>query len=108
MEFSLARHITDAATIGAARRANWGHLRRGLDGLGLAPMFQLSDGVAPYCFPVIAPGGVDETIAAVRRAGYEAFAWRGGDIAVLPVHQELTRDDLNRMVTAIQEALLPA
>lgn len=105
IEFALARHVPRSREIGATRRANWDYLLKGLHRIGLQPCFDLPDLAAPYCLPVTVPERRDEVLASVGAAGYEAFAWRGGEIAVLPVHQGLAPVDLEQMLTAVDQAL---
>jgi len=105
IEYAMEPCYARAAAIAGQRNENWAYLLRGVERLGLRRFVALPDRAAPYCFPFLAPGVRDEVIAEIRRAGYEAFAWRGGEIVVTPVHQELLRADLDTMLAAVERVV---
>lgn len=111
-----------AASVAARRRDNYRYLLDRLGELVSPPFDWLPDGASPYMFPLTF-GERDDLIKRLRRSGVHAVSnWpvphpacptgrfpkadeRRATIVGLPVHQELGRRDLERIVTATKRSL---
>jgi hypothetical protein len=110
--------IGDAA---ARRRANYSFLLGELGHLVPTPFALLAEGASPHAFPIETPER-QALLDALDARGIRAFSfwthrhpllpadgfpatarWRER-LAVLPVHQELRRQDLRRIAVAVREA----
>ena len=109
-----------------ARRENYKFLAKAMRDLaGVRPLFaDLPEGVVPYVFPVVCDA--PDSHLPLRRAGIPAVSWEGVrhalagkhefpgagflyDHAVfLPVHQDLTRADLEAIARAVRAVNAPA
>lgn len=106
IEYAIAPNFSLLEEITEKRRNNWRMLEEGLKDVGVYPYFSLPPRTSPYCFPCINRHKTEQVIDSVRAKGYQAFAWRGDEIVVLPVHQRLTVDDIETMVHAVRDAVL--
>ncbi|HWJ93217.1 MAG TPA: DegT/DnrJ/EryC1/StrS aminotransferase family protein, partial [Telluria sp.] len=112
--------LVPAAGIASQRRANYRKLQAALAGLpGGRPLSDsLPDGACPWVFPWLADdpervfarlqaGGVPVTRFAhgTDSAGCGASAELSQRVLGLPCHQELSRGELDHMITIIQKAL---
>jgi perosamine synthetase len=110
----------DASAIVTRRRANYLFLQAGLRGIEkiqfLVP--ELPAGICPWVFPVFLDPGV-EACAALRAMGIPAVTWDGvrplalesasfpdaeflyKNLVFLPVHQNLTAENLSQIVQAV-------
>lgn len=114
----------DVAGITAARRSNYTTLLRACESLpGLDAVFpELSEGVCPWIFPVIARGRADFHLQ-LRARGIPAVTWGGvihpslprerfpdaahlyDNLVFLPIHQDLDAADMTTMVGAMATVL---
>ncbi len=114
----------DVAGITAARRSNYATLLRACESLpGLDAVFpELTEGVCPWVFPVIARGRTDFHLE-LRARGIPAVTWGGvihpslplerfpdaaylyDNLVFLPIHQDLGAADMATMIRTMATAL---
>ena len=117
----ILRRIADPDAA-ARRRENYRVLLDGLRDVVLAPFATLPDGASPFVFPITTPDK-EAVLARLRQQGISALdlwsvphpslpadqhpcaAARRASTLGLPVHQELRRFDLDRIVAATHAAL---
>jgi dTDP-4-amino-4,6-dideoxygalactose transaminase len=106
------------AGVAERRRANYERLLEGLFQLVPQPFCRLSPGASPFIFPVVAPDK-EEMLSRLKERGIDALdfwsvphsslpanrfpgaAKRRAATVGLPVHQEMTRHDIERVVEAV-------
>jgi hypothetical protein len=121
---SLIYSHSDASRIASKRKSNYLFLQRELRTAPeirfLSP--ELSDGVCPWVFPVFI-GKIQDACAALRKEGIPAINWEGvrpaslprdlfpdadflyRNLVFLPVHQNLTENDLLLMAQAVKRVM---
>jgi dTDP-4-amino-4,6-dideoxygalactose transaminase len=88
----------------ANRRSLYDVLARRFRALGLSPLFDVSDNITPWFFPVAIPHH-DAILASAYHHGVDCALWHGTDIVVFPCHQFLTNEHVNRIVVTVEEGL---
>ena len=87
--------------IAEARRAVFRKLTEGVKGIGLAPLFEVSDSISPWFFPLPTPQWQELIVASMER-GVECTQWYGREMVILPCHQYLGDYEIARIIESIK------
>jgi dTDP-4-amino-4,6-dideoxygalactose transaminase len=90
--------------LAARRRAVFGDLSSRFGQLGLEPVFQVTEEITPWFFPVRLRDP-EEVIRRVREQGVDCGQWHGTDILVFPCHQYMGERQVERISAAVSAAL---
>jgi hypothetical protein len=76
------------------RRESFRGLVSRFERLGLKPLYEITDSITPWFFPVSTPRW-EAIIASANQRGVDCSVWHGSDIVVFPLHQYLDDEDLD-------------
>jgi len=93
-------HLPLLETYSESRRTVYRQLTGRLKELGMRPLFEVSDSVAPWLFPVQLPVW-QECVERSAEFGVDCALWHGSEIVILPCHQFLSVPDLDRIIAFI-------
>lgn len=88
---------------GDRRRAVFHRMAAGAAEAGLAPAVRVDEDIVPWFFPV-AVSDTGAALASIRAEGVDCGHWHGTNLVVLPCHQFLTGEDVDRVVGALRRA----
>jgi hypothetical protein len=82
------------------RRYVYKTLTEGFAVLGVSPLFEISDQITPWFFPIRSNHPV-EFASAMRETGVDCGVWHGAGLVVFPCHQYLTEPDIDYILEAV-------
>jgi hypothetical protein len=65
------------------------------------PLIKDTTGLFPWFFPLATTANPAQTVYKLRSCGIEAGLWHGSNIIILPLHQYLSAEDVNRVALTV-------
>lgn len=100
----VAPYLSDVASFSSSRRKFFRRLTEDAKRLGLSCVYEVTDNITPWFFPVHVPDA-RAMMDAVNEAGVDCALWHGTDIVVFPCHQYLTENHIKRMAEAMKKGM---
>lgn len=100
----IAFYLDDIFEISEVRRENYKHLTELSIKMGLQPLFEVTESISPWFFPLQVPN-VEEAAEAAMRFGVEFGLWHGTNIIVFPCHQYLNDEHIFQIANVISHGL---
>lgn len=93
---SVTPHLPFLGDYSECRRSVFRELTSRFGELGLSPVFEVSNGISPWFFPVPMPKW-EECLELAPTMGVECSLWHGSQVVVFPCHQFLEERDIERI-----------